>query len=154
MIERISAILLCFTAMASAGDFIAYKTTSLTGSAETVTVQQPATGAKSLRFSEGYAYCSVACTITLSLGGTAATTTSFTPVSLAQPAETAKATAFHTSNVGAGTTVATYTLAAGGSISLDLSNMGMIGSNTSRNLTPKTDSITGNAHVGISWREH
>lgn len=133
--------------------FIAAKSTSLSAAAEAVTVQQPATGSKSVSFIGGYAYCSAACTITLSVGGTAATTTALTPTSLTQPIATPVTAAFHTSNVGAGTTVAVYDIAAGGSLSLDLTKVNMTGNNTARNLTLKTDSITGTARLSIEWSE-
>ena len=136
-----------------AADFLAFKSTVLSGTAETVTVQQPATGAKSVSFLDGWAYCSVACTVTLSRSGTAATTTALTPVSLSQPTETVATTAFHTSNVGSGTTLATYDLVAGQTISLDLRSLAMIGNNTARNLSIGVGSITGTVMIGIKWRE-
>lgn len=150
---RIVFLLLCLPWFARAADFLAFKSTVLSGTAETVTVQQPATGAKSVSFLDGWVYCSVACTVTLSRSGTAATTTTLTVVSLSQPTETAITAAFHTSNVGAGTTLATYDLAAGQTLSLDMGSMAMIGSNTARNVSIGVSSITGTAKIGIKWRE-
>ena len=150
---RILCLLLLLAGGLRAADFIAFKSTTLTATPETLTVQQPATGSKSVAFLSAYAYCSVACTVTVSRSGIAATTTAFTPASLSQPTDTPATTAFHTSNVGAGTTLATYSLAAGESLPLDLTSMGMIGDNTARNLSIGTDSITGTAKIGIKWRE-
>lgn len=123
-------VLLSCSLLAETKYFIASKSTSLSGAVEAITVQQPATNSKDVSFTAAYAYCSAACTITVSIGGTAATTTALTPVSLTQPVATTTTTAYHTSNVGAGTTVAVYDIAAGGSLSLDLTRMNMSGNNT------------------------
>src|SRR5574342_237649 len=96
-------LLLCvFCSVSAWGQvFIATKQTSLSGAAEVITVQQPASNAKTVSFIGAYVDCSVACTITLERDGSAATATTLTPVAL--NSGTATATAWSGSDVGAGT---------------------------------------------------
>ncbi len=86
-----------------------YYVAAHSGTADAVTVQQPATGAKNVRFRGALVSCSANCTITLSQNGAAATTTALapTPLNLSPPSATK---AFSASNVGAGTTIRTYTI--------------------------------------------
>lgn len=95
---------------------------SISGSTgETVTVQQVASGTKTLIYENAWVVCSVACTVKVSQNGTGATTTTLATSALnTSPPSTAKA--FSASNVGTGVYVSgAYTLAAAGTVSIDLS---------------------------------
>ncbi len=104
--------------------YVASHTASLSSSTDKVTVQQPATGARQIRFRGALASCSTAattpCVLTLSQNGTAATATSLavTPLNLSPPAAS---TAWSGSNVGTGTVIHVYTLTVGGDYWIDLS---------------------------------
>jgi hypothetical protein len=152
----ITLALWCLAAIASAQvqplTFVAYKSTDLSGAAETVTIQKPsATVSKNIQFLSATMYCSVACTIELETAGTAATTTTLTPTALR--AGSAVAEAFSASNVGNGTTVSEYVLAAGETKSIGLSAVLWSATSGLRNLTLRTDTITGTAKLGFAWSE-
>lgn len=148
-------VLVIFAQLMSGADpaYIYYKTTSLSGAAEKVTIQQPSSAARNVRFKSASVYCSVACTVTMSRDGTAATTTAGTVVALSADYRTAKATVFHTSNVGAGTTLFSQVIAAGSTFVFDLNGIELDQSNTARNFTIATDSITGTATIAVKWEE-
>ena len=129
---------------------------SLSGAASTVTVQQPASGARTVYIKSVYVYCSVACTFTLERNGTAASSTSLTPVSMSANNPTVAATAWRTSNVGAGTTISpTYRVGAGDYefLAFTLGDMVLAGTGTTKNFTVRTNSITGTAEIEIVWEE-
>lgn len=132
--------------------YIAEKETSLSSAAEAVTVQQPTSGAKIVVFEGAWVYCSVACTFTLSQNGTAATTTTLATRRVNKsPASTA--VAFSSSNVGAGTTLATYSVAAGATYPILLDTVWLDNNNVANNLTIATSSITGTARITIQYTE-
>ena len=87
---------------------------------ETVTVQQPANPGFSVQFEVAVVYCAAACTIKLSQNGTGATSTTLATTPL-NGAPLSTATAWSASNVSGGTSLYTYTLAAAGTVTLDLS---------------------------------
>lgn len=91
--------------------YMATRSVTLSGATDKVTIQQPASGARNVRFKGALVSCSVACTITLSQNGTTASTTALavTPLNLSP---TPAALAFSASNAGNGTTIATYPIAA------------------------------------------
>lgn len=128
---------------------------TLAAAAETLTVQQPASGAaRRVIFRSASVYCSVACNITFRINGTAATATANTVVQLSPAGPTPLATAFSVSDVGVGTKVAPiFAVAAGGTQSFDLTGMELRGSGTAKNLSVSTDAITGNARIQIVWEE-
>lgn len=140
--------------------FAAYRTASLSAAAETVTIHQSGT-AVSVRkayLDAASIYCSVPCVVTLERSGAAPTTTELTPVALnnwgsgVTPSTTVKV--YHTSNVGAGTAVAAYPVPADSTLVLDLHGMVLAGgTSTTRNVTLKTDSITGVVRLVLKWRE-
>ncbi len=131
--------------------FSAYKATTLSGAAEVVTIQQPAASARDVFFEYAILYCSVVCTIELEIDGTAATSTTLTPI--VETYGTATATAWSGSNVGNGTTLYEYNLAAGETITVDLTGQFMEGNGTANNLSFRTNSITGDAKIGVFWWE-
>jgi hypothetical protein len=146
---------LVFVSLLTGADpsYIYYKSTSLSGAAEKVTVQQPSSAARNVRFKSASVYCSVACTVTISRDGTAATTTAGTVVALSADYRTPKATVFHTSNAGSGTTLFTQVIAAGATFVFDLVGIELDQSSTARNLSIGTDSITGTATIAVKWEE-
>jgi hypothetical protein len=132
-------------------NFCYRKLTSLSGTAEKITIQQPASGAALVRMQSVTFYASVATVFTLSMNGTAATGTAGTPVVLSFG--TALANVFHTSNAGAGTVLNTYRLAAGEQITLDLSAITLEGDGTAKNVSVATDSVTGDVEFCFVWSE-
>ncbi len=147
-------LLLLLALPAFAQEYVAVKNTSLNAAPEIITVQQPATGARTVRFRAFYADCSVACTITLLRNGTAATTTTLSTMQINPSVGVAStANAFSASNVGVGSLIGSYNLQAGGSITVDLSGSFMQGNGTCKNLTVSTNSITGTVNIIIKWQE-
>lgn len=144
-------LLLVFTLVAHAQDYSVVKETVLAAAAEVITVQQPASGALTVRLKSAYIDCSVACTITLERNGTVAAGSTITPAPL--NAGTAKVTAWSSSTVGTGTVISKFTLPAGGGVPLDLSGISLIGNGTGKNFTIRTSSITGTVHVNIKLTE-
>ena len=156
---NVKRLLLFLFAAALAGQstfprYQALKTTSLSGAAETVTVQQIASGTKTIHFEVAWVYCSVACNFTLAQNGTAATSTTLA-VSKVGTQPNATATAWSASNVGTGAyTSNAYQVPAGGTFTIDVSKLVLTrGGGTGQNLTIATNSITGTAEITIQWTE-
>lgn len=129
------------------------KTTTLSSSAEVVTVQQPATGAMVVKFISAYIDSTAACTITIERSGTAATTTSLTPVGLSSNQAAATTTAYYSSDVGTGSVMTRASIPAGGSIVVDLTRFTMSGNGTSKNLTVRTGTCSGTVDIVITYTE-
>ena len=132
--------------------FSAYRAVTLAAAAEVVTVQQPASGSKTTVFEFADVYWAVVCEVTLERDGTAATGTAITAVGLGFTSSNVT-NAFHTSDVGAGTVIKVFVLAAGETISIDLNGVVMQGDSTAVNLTFRTNSITGDVKIWVRWRE-
>lgn len=132
--------------------FSAHKTTALSGAAEKVTIQSPATGGKRVKPIRAVVRTTAAAVITISRNGTAASGTALTPFALTKGA-TVTCTAWHTSNAGAGTTVETRSMAADETAVFDLSDHFWDGSVTTQNLSVGTDSITATVNITIVWQE-
>lgn len=147
--------LVCVSAGIALGqNFTVFKETSLSGAAEVITIQQPATGARTVRPGTAYLYCSAACAITIERNGAAATATALTVVDPNMTGALPKFTAWSGSNVGAGTVVGRIRFSTGGGfMPLDLSNFLMIGNGTTINLTLRTDAVTGIVIFMISVTE-
>ena len=141
--------------LASGQVYVVQKTTTLAATTEAITVQQPATGARQVTFIGAYFDCSVACTFTLSVNGTAATATSLPVVNVNQGETAAKTTAWSGSNVGTGTTIGVYACSAACSLSIDLTGVTFAQgtSTTGTNLTLKSNSITGTVDIIIKYSE-
>jgi hypothetical protein len=129
------------------------------GTTEKLTIQQPASGSKRVRFISAYVYCSAGCTVTQSRNGTAATSTSLT-VGKINPESTPNgptATAWHTSNVGSGTSI-------GGNLTLDSTNayqaildldgIYMMDDGTAINYTIAVSATSGTNRIVIKWEEY
>jgi hypothetical protein len=136
--------------------YTASQTTVLAAAAEVVTIQAPGTAGSSIARLITLAgvslNCSVACTINVERDGTAATTTAITAVPLNRLFPPAEAQVFKSSNVGAGTVVASYPIAAGGTLSLDFTGKAL--STGADNLTFRTNSITGTVVINAKWTEN
>lgn len=138
--------------------YVAQKTTSLSGAAEVVTIQQraPASSNRFVDFKTAYIDCSVACTVTLERNGTFASTTALT-IANVNPGETATTvTAYSASNVGTGTVIQVVSIQAGGYLVFGLDNPSInlkSQGGTSENFTLRTSSITGTVHITINWTE-
>lgn len=98
-------------------------------------------------------YCSVACEVTVSRDGTAASTTAATEINF-NGGFTPIATAFIDSNAGAGTTLFKFHVVAGETVGRSLVGFFLEDDDdTANNLTVQTDAITGDAKVLIAWQE-
>lgn len=134
--------------------YSAFHSSSLSSASTAVTVQQPASGGRRFIFRTGWVYCSVACTVTLRVDGTAASGTALTMVgSDLDVLPVSKALAFYDSNVGSGMTVLTFDIAAGADKNIDLTGYEMNVSSTAVNLTLSTNSITGTVKILITGDE-
>ena len=152
--KKLLLVLLVCALGVAAQEYTVTKETTLSSSAEVITVQQPATGAKIVRFVGAYIYSAGACGITLERTGTAATSTALTRVPLHESMAAATATAWYSSNVGTGTTLGKYLVPAGGSLTLDLTGLALYGNGTGKNVTIRTASCTGDAKIVLQWKEY
>src|ERR1700738_1039313 len=142
-------------------DYIVFREdTGLSNAASVVTIQQPATNPASVSFytpaqgGSASVYCSVACVVTLERDGTAATSTSATPIPVSHGTPAAVTTAYVASNVGVGTILNRIPVAAGQTVNPDLSSLKMYAAGTGVNLTLRTNSITGDVKILMKWREN
>lgn len=127
---------------------------SLSGSATTLTIQQPATGAKQVALETATVYCSVACNVTQAQNGAAATATAATLTPITSTGQAPSATAWTASNVGSGTAVGPILhLAAGATVVIDLSRVTMGTGGTGTNYSVTVSSITGTANITILENE-
>src|SRR5579863_600988 len=93
--------------------YTATYSSTLSGTTDALTVQLPSASNKDVHFVVGWVRCSAACTFSVVVNGANATTTSLATVAVNNTVPS-QATAWSASNVGAGTTVATYNLEAAG----------------------------------------
>ena len=130
------------------------KTTTLSSSAEIITVQQPATGALITRFISAFVDSASGCAFTIERNGTPASSTALTPVA-ANPSVTpaATTTAWYSSNVGVGSVITRATLPAGGGIVVDLSKVFLQKNDMGQNLTVRTASCSGVVDIVITYSE-
>lgn len=132
-------------------------TLSVSGSAKACTVQQPASGARTVQFLTAYVHSTVAVSLTQERDGTAATANEVTEAAI-NPTEggTPVANGFTDSNVGVGTVIAgssTIKVPADGTIVLDLADIQLRGSGTAKNYTIRTSAVTGTVTIVIKWQE-
>lgn len=122
-------------------------TGDVTTTASVVTIQQPATAAKSVTLESCVVYCANACTVTQAQNGTAATTTAGTLRALTNTAGSIVTKFWTASNVGSGTAVAgIFHLAAGNTVVLDLTKISLPKSNS----TAVNYSITAISASGVT----
>lgn len=118
------------------------------------TIQQPATNANQVQLIAAVAWCSVACDLTQSQNGTAASTTAGTVTEILPFGVPALATVWTASNVGAGTAAGGILhLSAGERLTIDLSRVSMGNTGTATNYTFVISSITGTANITGFWGE-
>ncbi len=132
----------------------AYKATSLTSAAETITIQQVTAGhSNAAQFTTASVQCSVACDIYIGQNTTAATTTalSITPYNTNPPS---RSVAFSSSNVGSITGKPAYSCAAACLIVFNI-NMFRLSANagSGNNFSIGTSAITGDVKIKIDWLE-
>lgn len=147
-------ILFCFAAtLCAQGRYTATTgDVTLSGAGTKLTVQQPAASSQTLQLENAVVYCSVACDVDQSRGGTAATATAGTVRTIS--GSSATATAWTASNVGTGTpTAGTIHIPAGATVVLDLSKITIPKGGTAANYTVIVGSITGNANITLYWSE-
>lgn len=126
----------------------------LSGAGTQFTIQQPAANAKLVQLSSAVVYCSVACNVTQTQNGTAATAIAGTANPLLPFGRAASATVWTASNAGAGTPAGgVLHLAAGERVTLDLSAVAMGNTGTGTNYTIAISSITGTANIALFWSE-
>ena len=141
--------------LAQRGTYTVERKSALVASPDAITVQLPTAAlATSALMMKAAVYCSVECEITLERDGTAATATALTPVPLQTTFETVSANAYHSSNVGVGSVIARYTVAAGLTLPLDLVDVALLRNATPENFTIRVASMTGTIIRVIKWREY
>ena len=121
-----------------------------------VSVQQPvtATARRQIQFEGAVLYCSVACSVGLEVDGTTATVTAGSAIKLDSRAPAAASTIYTGSDVGSGTVLNVYELAAGQQINITKTGLLLgVDTGTRHNLTFRTNSISGTVHVLIMWSE-
>ncbi len=168
--KRLSILFLTLAATVGAGlaedmhheYIVAYTATSATSNV--VTVQQPATGARTTLFVSVYAECTVECTVTFERDGTAATETTLTPANvntanrISSSIQSADATAFRSSDVGVGTVLGPaggYTVAANDWRVFNVQGKVLAGDGTGKNFTIRMASASaGTLTVVVKWREY
>jgi hypothetical protein len=154
--KKLLTLFVCLAGLAVAQlgrDYTVSYSTSLVAAANAVTIQQPATGSKVVRFAGAYVYCSAECQITVERDGAAATATAATVVPIRTTTAAAVTKAFTSSDVGTGTVLGAYTIPPGGSQTIDLSMAGLYGDGTGKNLTVRIASMTGAIKVVIQFTE-
>jgi hypothetical protein len=134
--------------------YSAYAEASPSGTAYALTIQQSGSVAtrRQIQFSGGAVYCSVACTITLSIQGTAAANTLGTATALDTRAPSASASVYTNSDAGTGTMICRYVLSAGQQ--LDITPNGLhLGTTTQGNITLRSSVISGDVKLLLMWSE-
>lgn len=140
------------SAVAQTNVYSVFREESLSGAATALTIQQPASPSKNITLLGAYAYCSVACTLTLEHTGSAATATEVTPDPNTPGSSAATLRAFRSSNVGSGTTKNKFNIAAGGYLPLEF-NGTQLTKTAAANYTLRIASMTGTVYLFWLWRE-
>jgi len=128
---------------------------SLSGAATKMTIQQPASGSKTVRFVIAYIRSDAAITLTQTRNGTAATATTAT-VQKQPEAATATATAWCASNAGAGTALIeadAVQIPANSPQVLDLTRIQLKGDGTAINYNLGISTATAIGKITIIWEE-
>jgi len=132
------------------GIYTAEWSQALVAAAQTITVQLPTTaGVRNAQMDSAAVYCSVQCEITVERNGTAATATAVASRVVTGNA-TSTAIAYRSSNVGVGTVLSRLVVPTGGTMQLDLKDIGLL---AGQNVSIRTAAITGTAIINVKWRE-
>jgi hypothetical protein len=151
--KTLSLILLLTASLYADGNYyLASYSSTLSGTTDALTLQVGTTTTRDIRPIVAWVRCSAACSFSLVINGTAATTTTLTTASLPGNTTPSQATAWSASNVGAGTTLATYNLEGAGTFQIDLSKF-VIPHAPNSNLTISIASFTGTWRPTIQWSE-
>lgn len=144
----------CFAADV-VGSYIFYQEASLSGASQKVTIQQASSGTRDLVFNSVSLWCNVDATFTISRTGTAATATSGTVNRINTWQPTATASAYTSSDVGAGTSLRSYYFKGNSpELVLDLENFKILrNAGTTGNITVATNSVTGTCRISFLWDE-
>lgn len=126
---------------------------TLSSTAGVWTIQQPSTVTKTSVPVSAVLTCSSATTATVERDGTAATTTTATPVQWNPSSSAATTKAYTSSNVGVGTVVANYSIPANSPVSLDVTGLILWSYQTSRNVTIRTASVSATCEITLKWYE-
>jgi hypothetical protein len=132
--------------------YSAQHSASLSTASDAVTVQG-ATNSNAVHMKGASVSCSVACTITITQNGTAATATALTitPYNLS-PVPTVKA--FSGSNASGGQVIGVYTISAGaGNTWIDLTAHQISRGTANSNITVSTSSISGTSYLALYYWE-
>jgi hypothetical protein len=134
-------------------NYTASDTEAPSGAAAVSTIQVPGSGLPSvtIRACAVSISSTVALSFTLERSGTIASTTILAPAPTNLEAPTAVTKAFKTSNVGAGTVLSQFQLAAGATIVLDLTKVYLVLGGD--NITIRTSSVTGTVNINWQWFE-
>lgn len=95
--------------------FYVFKKTTLSGAAESITIQQPTSSAKSIKVLSFWVHCSVACVANTKRNGAPPSGTALTVVQQDVDSPPSTVSAYYSSNVGDGSALGDYAVAAGGS---------------------------------------
>lgn len=154
IIRWILSVFLCLPLLAAdPAQYVAESDSDLTATARGLTIQQPATPTRIIRFIDAKVYCENECVVIQKRDGTAATATSSTVREINDPVQTATATIWTQSDVGAGTTITTDVVPASSILVFDLSPYVLDGTTNANNFTMSTDAITGRVIISIRFRE-
>jgi len=161
--DALFALLPCagpLLAQGSVSEYYIDREAVLSGAASVVTIQIPSASTRSLQLKFAQVWCSAGSVeVTIERDGAAATTTSVTPAKINPNAvwvPSSIASAFHTSNVGAGTQIGIKQTAYAGNdgLKLDMTSTVLEKASASvRNLTFRTASYTGTVRTYILWEE-
>lgn len=150
-----TALFLCSVASAQFGlipgtnPLIARYQANATTSALTV---QGTGSSQEAYFETGDVYCVASQTITISINGTAATSTTLAPVAIGVASVTTPLTAWSASNAGSGTALKTYVIAAGATQVLDRDLLAFYFPANAPKTTNLTITSTGSCRIQLQWR--
>ncbi len=138
------------------GTYVYEKTTSLSSSAEKVTLHLPSNSIRTAQPVAVTVYCTADVVATLSRDGTAPTATAGTAIKLnatnsSGAIPTASAVPYYSSNVGTSTTIKTYNIPGGVEYPISLGDKSL---RPGENISLGTDSITGSCSIFFLWREN
>jgi hypothetical protein len=159
LVKRVILLGLAFCALAAAQGKARFSAStgdlSLSASSTSATVQQPASGGKLLTLDYAKVYCSVACTVTQSQNGTAASATAVPPVAVIPFSAASPVASFYSpSNAGSGKAIGgALHLQAGQEVFINLKSLVLPNIGTGSNYSITISSITGTANITLVWTE-
>jgi hypothetical protein len=134
--------------------YSAFYAATPTGGETVLSIQQPATNPRDIRFLSATVFCSVSCTASLEMNGSAASSATTTATKLDSRAPAAASVVYATSNSTGGTVINQYEIAAGSQVAVE--GIGLVlGANVAakQNITIRVSAILGDAKIWIAWSE-